>query len=263
MESRGQLPRKAWRALHATEVSSYLRVRIDEWLKTGLNQDGSESPRSKNLFATEQGRWAVMNYLEKHPPNVMLHADSPGLTVIFGRVRWEQSPQNEFFLTRAKEADRLFTAVMVGDWKESLCKCRYSRCGRYFMLPKPRRLYKHGTFCCREHQRLTSATTSTKDRRSRAVRDLIDLAAERLVKWQACGKDTKWHVRGPDWQDDTSLKNHLAAALSAVLARNPNLHANRQEVKVNWVTRHRAEIEQKRVTLTSKPGGSPAFSPSS
>jgi hypothetical protein len=69
---------------------------------------------------------------------------------------------------------------------------------------------------------------------------LIDLAAAELVRLQ---------IDGPHWQDDAGLKDRLAAALSQRIGRNPNLHRYRQAVKPNWVTRHRLELERKRLSI--------------
>jgi hypothetical protein len=69
---------------------------------------------------------------------------------------------------------------------------------------------------------------------------LIDLAAAELVRLR---------IDGPHWQDDAGLKERLVAALSQRIGRNPNLHRFRQEVKPNWVTRNRLELERRRLSM--------------
>ena len=243
IERRGKVSRPEWRALHVVEVSHWLRYYVEEWLKTGLKADGREYPRDKDLFRTFYAKLAVIGYLEKHPAHVSLSPGSPGLQVTIGRIPRGEISWNEFFLTRVTEAERLLTAVMTSDWKECLCKCRYAPCSKYFLLKKPRQSYRHGTFCCRHHQSFASATALTNERRTWANDALINYAASQLLKW---GTD------GPQWQNDASRKLRLASVLSGLIRQDPNLRANRQFVKVNWVTRHRREIEQKRRELTVK-----------
>ena len=240
LELKGKISRPERRSLHEAEVSRCLGNRIEDWLITGMNPDGSESPRNRDLFRTRRAKLAVLAYLEKYPPSVTLFPGSPDLTLIVGEIREGSTAWNDFFATMAGEADRLFTAAMVSDWRESLCKCRHAPCGDYFLLKKPRRSYRHGTFCCRQHQRLASAAAATKDRRSRAQQKLVELAAKQLVKWRA-----------PRWRDDKSLKCRLAAALSESIGRNPNLRANKQMIQANWVTRNSLKIEQKRLELAN------------
>ncbi len=86
------------------------------------------------------------------------------------------------------EADRIFTSMMTSEWKNTVCKCRL--CGRYFVRKKLRRSYRHGVFCTREHQRHASAAACTSNRRLAATRELIDYAANWLLKQSV--KDRRW-----------------------------------------------------------------------
>ena len=130
----------------------------------------------------------------------------------------------------------------LSDWSICICKCRYSFCGRYFLLEKPRKSYLHGTFCCPKHRSLASAAACTGKRRAEAENELIDVAARQLLRW---------HVDGPHWHDVANRKQRLAAALSLYIGRK-RLQSYRQEVKANWITRHRLRIEQKRAQTGQK-----------
>ena len=244
-EKAGAISRDERRSLRLSETSKWLRIYIDEWLTTGLNPDGSESPRKRDLFRTNAG-WETLSYLEEYPPVVSFSVDG-SLTVTIGDsdILGSSPKWNDFFLAMTKEAQRLFTAVMASDWKQCICKCRHAGCGRYFVLRKPRQSYRHGTFCCREHQRLASALACTTYRRFWVGRELIDVAARKLVECR---------VRGPGWHEDTMWKRRLATAISKAMSHNPNLRANRKTVKANWVARHWLEIEQRRLEFAAKPG---------
>ena len=86
----------------------------------------------------------------------------------------------------------------ISDWGHRLCKCRY--CGLYFMHPKPRQWYKHGTFCG-DHQMSWSATGHVKGKRRIIHAALLDIAARALMKRR---------VNGPHWQDNKQRKVPLA-----------------------------------------------------
>src|ERR1017187_10659624 len=93
-----------------------------------------------------------------------------------------------------------------------------------------------------EHQSLVSAGVCTSVRRARTAAQLIDLAAERLLKWR---------FDGPCWQNDANRKHRLTGELSMYVSRK-RLQSYRQEVGVNWVTRHQPEIERRRAHLYAR-----------
>jgi hypothetical protein len=234
-------------SLWRTEMSGWLRYRIDEWLETGLNPDGSESPSNRDLFRTPHAVSAVLKYAEEHPARFSFSHSSPGPEITIGEPHQLSSKSNELFLEAVKEADRYFTSLMASDWKESLCQCRFARCSRYYLASKLRRSYRHGTFCCQEHQNLASAAVCTSLRRAQIENELIDLAARQLLRW---------HLDGPCWQSDTNRKHRLASVLSLYVSRK-RLHSYREKVGVNWVTRHQLEIEERRALLHARQSGPP------
>lgn len=239
MKQSGNISREEAHSLWQAEVSSRLRHRVDEWLDTGLNPDGSESPLNRDLFRTDQAVWDVLEYLESNPPRITVSPLSLDHFVTIGEPRPLSDKWNDFFMDSVREADRYFTCLMESDWKESVCQCRYARCSRYFFLNKPRQCYRYGTFCCPKHQRDASAAICTRLQRVRAHKQLIEYAAAELVRRG---------IDGPDWRKADSWKRRLASALSLLISRE-QLHSYRQEVGVNWVNRQSASIELRRAQL--------------
>ena len=235
VREKGGLLRRPMTSLPKADLSRLLRARIDAWLETGIDTDGSESPRSRYLSATEEVYRAFRHTVAG--AEVALRPGSSELMVLMLRPIWKRHGWNDYSGIQAREADRIFATVMTSDWKDSLCKCRHEPCGKYFIHPKPRRLYKHGTFCSRQHQASSSALVRTRNLRFESHCKLVEFAARELVKIQ---------ISNSDWQGNNNLKLQLAAALSKSMSQHPILRVNRQDVKVNWVTRHRLEIERKR-----------------
>jgi hypothetical protein len=211
----------------AAMVSSRLRTLVDEWLETGRNEEG-ESPTRRNIELTRSAVMEVVDFTSKYHPQFF-----PGFDSSFMYPLGDHKAGN-VFEARDLEATRLFVNFVITDWKQSLCKCRYSKCGVYFIPKKLRATYPHGTFCKREHQRDMSALAATKARRSNAKSNLMKLAAQ----WIA--------ARGPDsagWQHDGALKDQIAKYLSAQMSRKRNLCSGRDQVTKSWVTWNCEEIE--------------------
>jgi len=235
---RAEVPRSEINGVWKATVSRWLRVRVDDWLGTGLNPDGSESPCKRDLDQTQDAGRSLRAFWKKNPlaASVIWTVGSPEPTVTIGDVPSGSGNRTEYLIQAAAEADRLFTVLVLSDWKQLVCKCRY--CGRYFLLKsQPRQSYRYGTFCCRSHQTRASATTCTANHRTRLKYKLVESAAKQLMKWR---------IDNPGWLRDSRQKLHLAAALSVSIRGDPNLSGYRKEVGVNWVTRHGPEIEEMR-----------------
>jgi hypothetical protein len=138
-----------------------------------------------------------------------------------------------------EETARLFAGLMLSEWGERLCRCRYRRCGKYFVKGRLRRApLVHGTFCCPEHQRKASAVDCVTRSRVNNTRDLIGEAAAILLRSR---------VAGLHWWEDRDLKKRLARELSATqLCKRQGLI-----LRSNWITRHCQSIEKRRLELTS------------
>jgi len=119
-----------------------LRIYVDEWLATGVKEDGSERPFQRNLGCTPQALLAVTTYMERYPATVDLTLDSYELSVYLAEVDALPSPSGNPYYDIALDATRLFVGAMASDWRWHLCKCRH--CGRYFLHPKPRQSLPKG-----------------------------------------------------------------------------------------------------------------------
>jgi len=228
-----------WEAYLLAVLGVSLRSLVDQWLVTGIQDDGSESLASRNLSHTSASL-DLAAYLERYPARVDFAANGSELSVCIADVGALPPPTLNPYYDVGEEATRLFLGMMTSDWKERLCKCVH--CGKYFLHAHPRKVYTHGTFCCRQHQSHATAVRSTKARRVRAKSELLEFAAEHLVKSK---------VSGPEWKKSPETRTQLAIQISRHIfkSRNPILKAYAQVVKSNWVTRNRHEIEQKRIEL--------------
>jgi hypothetical protein len=130
-------------------LSSHLRGFVDAWLQTGRSSDGSESPMNRNLTGSLLSWLVVSEYLKQCPVSFLPSMDRRGFRLEVAAPKWDVGAR-DLFESMISEAKRLFTGLMVSDWSDRLCKCRYSQCGRYFFLSKPiLRPRKGGIFCSR------------------------------------------------------------------------------------------------------------------
>jgi hypothetical protein len=223
-----------------------LRQLVDEWIETGFSSDGGDAPQRRELIRTREAVVAVRACAATNPCQLHFLEKTAELVVVVGVPAASLFNSGRNLIDRwsgtrdaIADADRIFTSMMTSGWKYEVCKCRH--CGRYFIPPKLRRTYRHGTFCSRQHQRLSSAAACTNQRRTRVRDALLDFAATWVLK----------RAQNPLWQDDKTLKRSLAAALSAEIARKPDLQANRQGIRINWVTWNAAQIEKRRLELVT------------
>jgi hypothetical protein len=238
-----QLPdtisREVARPIETALTSAHLRKLIDEWLATGWQPDGSEEPKNRSIHRAPNA-WAYAHeFLEDNPMTFTPTLGADGFSVDIALPRWDVKGACEFFSAQIQEALRLFVGVLASDWKERLCKCRYTPCGRYFIHPKPRDSYRHGTFCCHQHASHTANRVWTRLFRVRAKEYLIEAAARELLARK---------IADARWLADADIKGQLAAHLCQVIAAR-HLQGYRQEVQVQWITRHAFAIEQRRGAL--------------
>ena len=249
------LPGQGWRLpetvsrreaqpIRAALTASHLRGYVDAWLETGRKPDGSECPKKRTLsYVAPSPLFAVEEYLEKYPTTFAPVLNARGFTLQVAERRWPSGVAHDFFQAQAHSALRLFVGMFASDWKERLCKCRYSKCGRYFLHPKPRETYKKGIYCTPKCAKAAAAVAANLKRRDQGKARLIDAAARLLLRRRIAGRT---------WQDDADLKGRLAEKLSVVIGEE-ELQGYRDEVKVNWVTRNRDAIERRRRQLSAFP----------
>jgi hypothetical protein len=253
-----EVPQPKFEHFIAAMVSVSLRVLVEDWIKTGTLGDGSESPYKKNVLRTNAAVNVMLQFIRWHP-NVAFYLAAKGLSresdavegsaqshktlpgcpptaikpvYIHSSTDWE-----DFFWSVTEEAARIFVVLMDNIERNSVCRCRYVACGRYFVNSKPNRVYKQGTFCSRRHQMLAS----TRSRRAQSFDELIEAAARQLIQWGVA--ETDWHT--------PAMKLRLVAALSQLIARKPSLRGYRNEIKSNWISRHAIVIQRRVFTLST------------
>jgi hypothetical protein len=200
---------------------------------------------NRNLAEACNSWLVVQEYLKQAPIKFIPSTDRRGFGLQAAQPKWDVGAR-DFFEAMIVEAKRLFTGLMISDWCDRLCKCRYSRCGRYFFSPqqilRPR---KAGIFCSRRCLSLALATKCTDNKRRRCHLALVEYAAQQLRNRKV----------GSEWQHDTKRKDWLANNITYYLQReckNIELKAYRQVVKVNWVTHNQPKIERARIIRMPK-----------
>jgi hypothetical protein len=227
-------------------VATRLRMYVDEWIDTGVTPNVGEVPLKRDLARAPAAAKMLRDYVEQHRPRL---ASSPKRReLVFEMcqpgtdedVAWRRRGRFDRVCRAFEEADRLFAGLMLSEWGQRLCRCRYSVCGQYFLKEslRPAPLV-HGAFCSPAHQRKASAGDCVRKSRARHRRQLIEKAAAFLVRWR---------IASPPWQQDRNRKLLLASALSATQL----CQRHRLVLTSNWVTRHCQPIEKRRLQLTSK-----------
>jgi hypothetical protein len=173
--------------------NAQLRMYVDEWLDTGVEQ-GTEDPRRRDLTAAPNACWAVRRFADKQ--KFRLEPISDGLCLQFpseGKVRGIADPDD----SAMDQANRLFSLFLLCDWRQRLAKCR--RCGDYFELKHWKRLYKRG-IACPGCARVRSAVLSTSKARENAETALYRLVARRFGRRIA---------KTPNWYRDPRLRAEI------------------------------------------------------
>jgi hypothetical protein len=230
-------------------IATRLRQHVDEWLRTGWTKDGRECLAHRSLIKAPLAMKALQDYTSQQHLNLRFIGSPPAFVVedVLSRDDSGTSKMSEFaeaIRLAFREVPRLFFGLVTSDWGPRLCKCRYSRCSLYFIHPKPRMWYKHGTFCG-DHQMAWTASRHMKDTRTSIHSALVDIAAHEL---------SKRHIDSPRWQDDKSSKVQLAQDISTRIrkSRSAALRHAPMVVQLTWVTRNRREIEKRRRALGSR-----------
>jgi hypothetical protein len=236
-----EISKREAQAMGRRIVSKQLRNFVDQWLSTGMGEGGTEYPGRRDFRAKLGPRTAITRYLRETEPrtSVLLGERGFEIAVTVDAFTWDKPWAGNFFQAQEIAAIRLWVGIVASDWALQLCRCRYSHCGQYFIAKKNLRTsYRRGTFCDTKHARAAAAALCTEEARLAGFRSLIKAAGRFLIEWRA----------GPSWPLDPMVKRQLAERLSVEIARQ-RLHRYREEVKLNWVTRNQAVIEQSRITL--------------
>jgi hypothetical protein len=144
-------------------------------------------------------------------------------------------------LLAENEATELIVMLLLSGLRRRIAKCRYQKCGRYFLLrEKPlKEIYAHGLFCSGVHNRSASAAKLVKERRDMFNPTVMAWAAEVLGQQKS------------KQEEDVALKRRLLPELNTRIRKDPNLNRGRRPnhlgnyIEVNWLTRHWEEIQGK------------------
>jgi len=231
-----------------SKAGPQLRRHIDEWIDTGVEKDGVEDPRTRNLTGAPNARSAIRRFNRARPVELTVTAD--GLSVSF--LQTSQLPTNAGGLmqrvglpeqTAQDAADRFLALFFLSPEHEKLAKCRRVECGRYFELRRWNQIYKRGTFCpeCTRARSLESAALHTSHARKVAERELYRLVAKRFSTRIA---------EDPKWQEKQSLKAAIIQYLLGRIESNEALKAvyrrgGRQGIGLKWLgwAKHQRGIE--------------------
>jgi hypothetical protein len=198
---------------------------IDQWIDSGM-VEGGEAPGQRNVKRAPAAHREALafwresqNVIERETPRLAPKFDSSDPEA----TEWK--------------ARRIIATVLFSSLAFRIAKCRYRKCGRYFMLSGERRkkIYEHGLFCCPKHNRAESAMRSVQGRRSAATKRLIDYAAQESLR---IGRKA----------DDDEIKNELLKKLNQWIKRDRN--QPRDRIKVNWITHHWKEIQKRKGELS-------------
>jgi hypothetical protein len=227
-------------------IATKLRQCVDEWLETGWSESIGESPERRSLIKAPLAMKILQDFTSQlHPRLRFLRVPSEFVIEVGSSGDPTHTSTTSAFVDRIdkvrRDVARLFFGLITSDWGPRLCKCRY--CNRYFVHPKPRRRYKHGTFCG-NHQMSWYARRRVMETRRLIHSALLDIAAKELMKRR---------INGPQWQEDSPRKIQLANDVSTWIRKNGSaaLRHFRSNVKLTWVTRNSQEIEKRRQELGS------------
>jgi|GEM_PF-4577100 len=184
-----------------------LRSWIDEWLDSGLTNNGDE-PRTRNLDKAEGATLAAYEFSKRGRIVLLPHGDSLGIWIpMYGpeptsTLRPSSGPLPEDY---AREHLVFF---LLSELRFKLAKCRKIDCGKYFLLTHTNRLYKRGTLCseCGRSRSLESAKDATAAARKSLRAELWLRAAKRFSK----------RITGDlHWYRDDGLKQTMSAYLNS------------------------------------------------
>lgn len=230
------------------EFRNLLRQYVDMWLETGREPDSTERPCGRR--PTMEIAAIVSGYLRTHPALPVNFDKGYRVAIPFriesfpslqpkepatfrqlpggGRARIVEG-EHEPCKDVMEHAQRLFVGMLFQEWAMRIAKCRRRQCGRYYVLNKPRAVYKRGTFC-RRCSSLQSAAERTTARRREEHEARLRIASAAYDAWYRKG------AKGP--QRLGPLAKYIAWELCR---RNKN-------VKSKWATRNMKQIEAKAKT---------------
>ncbi|HEX3105222.1 MAG TPA: hypothetical protein VHQ22_12295 [Terriglobales bacterium] len=205
-----------------------VRLSIDEWIDSGKR--GSQ----------EAANWRTVEQAPEAASESTAYWETS--RIIFDRRDTTAYPilvphDENNFENASWKARRIIALILSSDLRLRIAKCRYEKCKRpYFLLHKLNKVYRHGTFCCVDHNRSATAPKRMHDRRYQFQSKLIDWAVS-YVCTNGVG----------EWQANIAFKEKLARHLATLIAKQKA--PARDSITKNWVTRNSAEIQAKFTSL--------------
>ena len=209
------------------EFSNSLHGLFDQWIKSGRNpQDVAvENPWERSIFwesqtGAESIEKVLADYASRNPPRLLINRDST-LDILGGISNVTAKDA----LVRGRDrAVAFFLDFLNSPARERLFRCH--KCHLYFVrsrAPRKNSLIYHGTFC--ESCKGAGSAKRTRESRNRRRRPMIERAADASSKWTG----TRRQGTRVEW-----IRMNV----------NAKLPAGQAPVEVNWVTRHRKEIDE-------------------
>jgi hypothetical protein len=193
-------------------VGAQLRLYVDEWLDTGMNTQGEETPKERDLTKAGSACAAVYRFASKQ--RLRLEPTHDGLI-----LELSSELGNGGIAPPAPSIDlpdRLFAWFCLCAWKRSLAKCRRAECGRYFELKHWNRTYKRGALCpeCQRARSQETAVLSTSKARKQAESELYRRAAKQFGKRIA---------KEPNWYRDPKVRTEVIDFLNQQINNSDSL----------------------------------------
>jgi hypothetical protein len=119
-------------------VATRLRMYVDEWIDTGVFPNIGEMPLKRDLGKAPAATKLLRGYVAQNPPT--LPFSPKRLEFVFEMCHpagadgsFAAARRSDLVTGAFEEAARLFAGLMLSEWGERLCRCRYMACGQYFL----------------------------------------------------------------------------------------------------------------------------------
>jgi len=199
-----------------------LRALVDQWIDSGINEDGTETPSSRYVRGLPRGYSESLfdilcGWLGRNMPKPLLSSD--------GRIGIIDQPPNHYGLeaeTYAREqAIYYFKELLESPVPHRLGKCKNPECRTYFARKRERNGgIKRGTYC--GNCELIGAAERTRLSRQRRKNQQLDAAAKAWAQWKKSNK----HPSQSEW---------VAKQVNKQICTGTRIQAK-------WVTQNRNEI---------------------
>jgi hypothetical protein len=156
-------------------LTKALRKCLDEWICTGFDRNGLETPQARVLgdrrSETKTAR-LIKDWLLENPGSHIVLEDGQILDV-FAPEHDVSVVQGTPIAESQHEVGRLLVRFMRSSVKHALAKCANLRCDQaYYVRNKPRQLYKGKTFCA--NCRSSDLTRKWVSRNMEAIEQLAE-----------------------------------------------------------------------------------------